>query len=217
VGRESALALIVTVLIAGCSTSPRMEPIPRRTLAELSCRTSRGGLEVAVDPWTDAARVKRHFGMDLLSRQIVPFEVAFANAGAEGGFLLQPESATILDERGLQEIESASSGGVRASDFDPTVFLITYLGISQVFAAVYAVVAQDAYYDAQDIRRQMEKVQFIDRPLYRSDSNGGFFYLRFADMGDLQKAAAIRFRVKNVRSLEEKTVVVPLKSKRENL
>jgi len=211
------MAFIVTVLIAGCSTSPRMEPIPRRTLAELSYRTSSGGLEVAADPWTDAACVKRHFGMDLLSRRIVPFEVAFANVGAEGGFLLQPESAVILDERGLQEIKSASSAGVRASDFDPTVFLITYLGISQVFAVVYAVVAQEAYYDAQDIRRQMEKVQFIDRPLYRSDSNGGFFYLKFADMGDLRKAAAIRFRVKNVRSLEEKTVVVLLTSRRENL
>jgi hypothetical protein len=207
--RGRTLAVICAALIAGCG-SPKMAPIPRKTVGEFACRTSSDGFEVAVDPWMDRDRVKKHFGMDLLSRHIVPFEVVFANVGAEGGFLLQPELLVLLDDKGRQGTESAS-GKIAPSGRDPAAFMVTYLAISQVLAVGLAALAEEGYQDTQDVRRQMDSLQFTDRPLYRSDSNRGFIYLRFADLTDLANAAAIRFRVKNVRSRQEKTLVVLLK------
>jgi hypothetical protein len=208
---QRTLAVVFVGLIGGCGP-PKMAPIPTKSIHEFAYRTSSEGLEVAVDAWADHDRVKKHFGIDLLSRQIVPFEVAFANVGAEGGFLLQPESLVILDDKGLQGIASASSG-VASSGLDPAAFVVTYLGISQVLAVGLSALAEEGYQDAQDVRRHMNSLQFTDRPLYRSDSNRGFIYLRFADPSDLTKAAAIEFRVKNVRSRQEKTLVVPLKER----
>lgn len=209
--RGRTLAVIFTVLVAGCGP-PKLAPVPPKTMVEFTCRTSSEGLEIAVDAWTDRDRVKKHFGMDLLSRQIVPFEIAFANVGAEGGFLLQPELVVILDDRGLQEIRSAS-GWIVPSGLDPTVGIATYLAISQAFAIGLIIVAEEGYQDEQDIRRQMNSMQFIDRPLYRSDSNKGFLYLKFGDIANLPKVAAVKFRVKNVRSRQEKTLIVTLKGR----
>lgn len=208
---QQTLAIMLVGLIGGCGP-PKMAPIPTKTIPEFAYRTSSEGLEVAVDAWTDHNRVKKHFGMDLLSRQIIPFEVAFANIGAEGGFLLQPESLVILDDKGLQGIESAP-GGVASSGLDPAAFVVTYFGISQILAVGLSALAEEGHQDVQDVRRHMNSLQFTDRPLYRSDSNRGFIYLRFADPGDLTKAAAIKFHVKNVRSRQEKALVVPLKER----
>lgn len=188
-----------------------MAPIPPKTIAEFDCRTSSEGLEVAVDVWTDRGRVKKHFGIDLLSRQIVPFEIAFANMGADGGYLLRPQLAVILDDKGLEEIRHAT-GRIAPSYLDPTVQGIT-LFISPAFAIGLTLITEEAYRDEQDVRRQMNLMQFIDRPLYKSDSNKGFLYLQFSDMTDLPKMAAVTFRVKNVRTRQEKMLIVPLKGR----
>ncbi len=202
------LAVIFVGLATGCGP-PKMAPIPTKTMPEFACRTSSEGLEVAVDAWTDRDRVKKHFGMDLFSRQIVPFEVAFANVGADGGYLLQPQSAVILDDKGLEEIRSAP-GGIAPSQPDPTVAAIAFF-LSPAFAIGRAIITEEAYHDEQDVRRQMNSMQFIDRPLYRSDSNKGFLYLKFGDSGGLPKMAGVKFLVKNVRSRQEKALIVQLK------
>ena len=203
------LAVICLGFVAGCG-SPKMTPIPPKPIDEFAWRASSEGFEIAIDPWMDRDRVKKHFGMDLLSRHIVPLEVVIANVGAEGGFLLQPELLVILDDKGRQGTESAS-GGIAPSGLDPGAFMVTYLAISQVLAVGLTALAEEGYQDAQDVRRRMNSLQLSDHPLYRSDSNRGFIYLRFADLKDLAKAAAIKFRVKNVRSRQEKTLVVPLR------
>lgn len=208
---QQTLAVAFAVLIAGCGP-PKMAPIPTKTMAEFACRTSTDGLEVAVDAWTDHDRVKKHFGMDLLSCQIVPFEVAFANIGAEGGFLLQPEKVVILDDRGLQEIRSAP-GGITPSGLNPIALGVTYFAVSQAGAIILKVISDEGYQDAQDVRRHMNSIEFVDRPLYKSDSNKGFLYLKFADIAYLPKMAAVKFRVKNVQSRQEKMLIVPLKGR----
>jgi len=198
-------------LVAGCG-SPKTAPISAKATNDFAWRISSEGFEIAVDPWFDRGQVRKHFGIDLLSRHIVPFEIVFANVGAKGGFLLQPESLVILDDKGLQGIESAP-GGVASSGLDPAAFVVTYFGISQILAVGLSALAEEGYQNVQDVRRHMNSLQFTDRPLYRSDSNRGFIYLRFADPGDLTKAAAIKFHVKNVRSRQEKVLVVPLKER----
>lgn len=208
--RKTALISVLAGLIGGCG-APKMAPIPPKTIAEFDCRTSSEGLEVAVDVWTDRGRVKKHFGIDLLSRQIVPFEIAFANMGADGGYLLRPQLAVILDDKGLEEIRHAT-GRIAPSYLDPTVQGIT-LFISPAFAIGLTLITEEAYRDEQDVRRQMNLMQFIDRPLYKSDSNKGFLYLQFSDMTDLPKMAAVTFRVKNVRTRQEKMLIVPLKGR----
>ena len=209
--RKTLLVFVLTGLIGGCGP-PKMAPIPTKTMAEFACRTDSDGLEIAVDAWTNPDRVKKHFGMDLLSRQIVPFELAFANVGADGGFLLQPQSAVILDDRELEEIRSAP-GGITPSGLDPVALGVTYLAISQAGAVILKVLSDEGYQDAQDVRRHMNSIEFVDRPLYKSDSNKGFLYLKFGDSGGLPKMAAVKFRVKNVRSRQEKTLIVPLKGR----
>lgn len=202
--------LVLIGLIGGCG-SPKMAPIPTKSLSDFACRTSYEGLEIAVDAWTDPDRVKKHFGIDLLSRQIVPFELMFANVGADGGFFLQPQSIVILDERELEEIRHAT-GRIAPSYLDPTVQGIT-LFISPAFAIGLTLITEEAYRDEQDVRRQMNLMQFIDRPLYKSDSNNGFLYLQFDDMTDLLKMAAVSFQVKNIRTRQEKMLIVPLKER----
>lgn len=211
IGPEITLAVAIVGLITGCG-SPEMAPIPTKTLAEFTCRTSSEGLEVAVDAWTDSSRVKRHFGIDLLSRQIVPFEVAFANIAAEGGYLLQPQAAVVLDDKGLEEIRAAP-GGITPSYLDPRVVPAIDFLVSHALAIGVVLVTEEAYRDEQDVRRQMNSVRFVDRPLYRSDSNRGFLYLQFGDMAALPNIAAVMFHVKNVRTRQETILIVPLTGK----
>lgn len=211
--RQTILAAILVGLMAGCVSVPKMEPVPLRTMMEFSCRMNSNGLEIAVDPYTDSDRVIRHFGMNLLSHKIIPFEVLFANREAKGGFLLQPESAIVVDERSLEKADSASPELIRASSSDPSRAIGLAVMLFPVPGLVFGLLVGDDYWDVQDVSRHMESVRFNDRPLYRSDSNRGFLYVKFADMGDVPKAAAVIFRVKDVRSGQEKTLIVPLKGR----
>jgi hypothetical protein len=206
-----ALLLLVLIGLVGSCGPPKMVPIPTKSLGEFDYRTSSEGLEIAVDPWTDPGQVKKHFGMDLLSRGIVPFELVFANVGADGGFFLQPQSIVILDDRGLEEIRS-QTGRIAPSYLDPKVQGVTFF-VSPAFAIGLTLITEEAYRDEQDVRRQMNLMQFIDRPLYKSDSNNGFLYLQFDDMTDLLKMAAVAFRVKNIRTRQEKMLIVLLKER----
>jgi hypothetical protein len=206
--QKTAIVFVLTGLISGCG-SPKMAPIPSKTIAEFDCRTSSEGLEVAVDAWTDCSRVKKHFGMNLLASRIVPFEIAFANVGADGGYFLQPQSVIILDDKGIEEIRSARG------HLDPTLTLMPsiFFYVTPALALGHAIIVAEPYRDEQDVKHQMNSMQFIDRPLYRSDSNKGFIYLKFGDIADLQKIAGIKFRAKNVGSRQEKTLIVSLKGR----
>jgi len=197
---QQTLAIMFVSLISGCGP-PKMAPIPTKAIPEFAYRTSSEGLEVAVDAWTDHNQVKKHFGMNLLSRGIVPFEIAFVNVGAEGGYFLQPELATLLDETEMQRINS-TPGWIYGYYPDPLL---------SVLSPIYTIIAAGASEDAKAVSRNMESARFMDRPLYRTDSNRGFIFLRFDDIGKFSQAVAVKFQTKNIRTLQEKTIIVPLK------
>lgn len=199
---KQAIVIMLSILVAGCS-SPKVEPIPVKTIAEFTGRTSSGGLEIAVDTWTDPEKIQNHFGMNLLSKGIMPFEIAFSNVGAEGGFFLQPELAVILDETGQQRLDSGP-GFIGGFYPDPMVSMIS---------PIYTIFAQGASEDAEAVGRHMALARFSDRPLYRTDSNKGFIFPRFDDISKLSRAAAVKFQTKNVRTKQEKTIIVPLKGR----
>lgn len=208
---QSKLAIVVLSLITSCSSQVKMDPIPVMTISEFNCRAEWDGLEIAVDVYSDPERIKRHFGLNLLTRQIVPVQVVFQNTGRQGGFLLQPELAILLDKTYLEGPMSWREDATTlfSQKMDEAVIGTTML-ISHLLALGVAAFRQDAYFDAQEIVRRMESLKFSDQPIYHSESNSGFLYFKLGDIGNLVKVAGVKFCVMNIRSREKTTVVVPI-------
>ena len=216
--RKTALVFFLTGLIGGCNSSmtKKTEPFQHRTIKEFSCRAYLDGFEIAVEPYSDQELVRRHFGTDLLSLKIIPIEVLFINRQASGGFLLQPESVVLTNDRGVEILElNLSNAGIPRSDTGPIIITsaMLWLTVSQLLGLTVLHGVEEHSRLVEDICRNMESLQFLDRPLYPSDSNRGFIYLKCLDMTDFHKADAIKFRLKNVQSRQEKMIVVPMKRK----
>ncbi|MBN1361071.1 MAG: hypothetical protein JW993_10780 [Sedimentisphaerales bacterium] len=215
----TALIFVLTAMIGGCGTvsTGKVYPVPHRTAVEFPFRASLDGLVIAVEPYTDSERVERHFGLNLLAHGFIPFEVLFVNEAGKGGFFLQPESAVLTDESGLDALKFASADtGVFHPD--PSVpravggFFQMFSPLSVLISSL-ALTMEEGYRRFRDVSRRMESLGYSDRPLYPTDSKRGFLYLGLADVGELDKADAIVFRVRNVQSRQEKIMVVSLKAK----
>lgn len=197
------------LLICGCGP-PKMDPVPIRTIEELKCSTNYEGLEIAVDLYCDPTRVKRHFGTNLLTQQIVPVQVVFHNVEMQGGFLLQPELVVFMEQTGSETESGRGYSKVPSPILNGEIAAIAMM-LSPLVTLPVLLVQGDIVGDAVDIRNHMESLRFRDRPLYPSDSNSGFLYFKLDDITNLQKVVAVRFRVKNIRSREESAVVVPIR------
>ncbi len=193
--------------ILGCG-SPKMEPLPSPTRETFRFATDCEGLEVAVDPYFEAGRIKKSFGADLLSHKIVPVRILFRNSRPEGAYLLQPASIAMLAEEG-----TTTPGGNRDAASDhaqsldpygdvilPGSLLFSPLSLAAVVPLGFAL--DESRRDAADVARHMEYVQFQDRPLYPSNSNSGFVYFRLSSVKDLQRVSGLRFEIRNLRSQE---------------
>lgn len=208
-------ASLALAVVAGCS-SPRMEPLPAARADSFPISTNCAGLVVAADPYFDKARIKKHFGQNIVSRGVVPIRIIFSNTRSEGSYLLQPESISLLSMDGIipQPVADAKSAHPKTNTLPWYVggplaaVLVTSVGLA---TAPVLLAAEERQEDSRDVARQMEAIRFLDRPLYPSDSNSGFLYFRLSNVKDLHRISAMRFQIRDLRSKEDITVVLNLR------
>jgi hypothetical protein len=196
-----------------------MKAVPERPVSAFPFRAKHFGLEIGVEPYIEPSQVKRHFGANLLKHDILPIHIAFRNESAQSGFLLQPEYVVLIGNMYEQEsadypiADIASNSAQTAHTIEraaPVALLVTPIILIPGFLAIGVGLGNSAQ-DWADIAGHMERVRFNDRPLYQSDSNSGFLYFKLPESSSLAKVEALKFRVKNMLSREEKSVTVRLK------
>jgi len=204
--------------IFGCA-SPRMEPLPPPTRETFRFSTNYEGLEIAVDPYFEAERVRKFFGADLLSHDIAPVRISFRNTRPEGAYLLQPESVAMLEGNGMTTTAGNSdivSDHSRSLDRYGNVILpgsLLFSPLALVGVVPLGFALDESRRDAMDVAKYMESVGFQDRPLYSSDSNSGFLYFRLSGTRDLERVSGLQFEIRNLRSREVIPVSVTIKNK----
>jgi len=216
-GLRLTSVFLVSLLFAGCSTPVQIEPVQLQEVSSYRLTTKRAGFAAAVDPYFETARLKTHFGTDLLARGILPVLVVFRNYDAPGGFVLLPDLCMLVcgdteahidqgDFLGVEEKRKDLRGAEVALGLSMMLFPITGLFTLPALAS-----GEDEYLDAVEIVENMDKLALTPRPVYRGDSDSGFLFFRLENPDVVHRITAAWLIAENVRTNKRVMFILPFK------
>jgi hypothetical protein len=188
------------------------------------------GLKISVDPYREEDRLQEFFGCDLLSRGVLPILVVIENRNAEDGYIfIQDKSGLLMrNPNSKNKLKASGNEGYKSADVDQAVETqnaitgLTASGLGASLAAgglglglvfyLPAIVAEKNAKDQFAIMRNYEDKKLGDKTLYKGGSNNGFIYFQINDKDDINKIVGLQLCMKNIRSKEITTFIIPIKS-----
>jgi len=198
---------VICVLVAGCGV--RVRNLPSQNLLDYKFSSSRDGLRISIDPFSDKERVEKYFGVDLLSDGILPVLVGFENIDSEDGFILVKEKSYISMDK-LEDRQVRSEDNIRGYEELESALSIYNFG-RIIGSPLFTFIGETQLYNESTILRNMDEKKFVDKIVYPGGLNVGFLYFKLKKKEDIGNIETVILPVQNIRNNEIKSIIVKMK------
>jgi hypothetical protein len=114
------IAIAVALLLAGCSTAYKAQPLPFKSPASLGNMVQAGGAQIGAKAFVERAEAKTAFGFDIRGAGMLPVQVVFDNSGPHT-LEINPSQTFLEDQQGnLWPILTDNFAYERATKFAQT-------------------------------------------------------------------------------------------------
>lgn len=143
------------------------------------------GVAVALDPVTDPAELKTHFGTNLLDEDVLPVRVRVENRSNASTVIVDPDDIYVgrsgLSYRDVGAHDAGGRLGAAADTTHKAAGIAVAVGAAaspavSVVAAPIAVVSAGRIGAAKEVRRNLLEVQLHSKTLAPGESVSGFVY-----------------------------------------
>jgi hypothetical protein len=216
-GRFSLITSILSMIflaLAACA-HVEMDKVSAEVASSVRFKSQANGLLISIDPYMEEERLVRFFGVDLLSRGVLPLLIYFKNVDAEDGYVLLHEKSTLLmrssdseiaegnenrtDDQNLKTQESQEKGnsvtGFAAASG------IAAVGLTPPGMLMFAF-SQTAHENEELISRNIEDKKIMEKTVYPGDSQSGFIYFQLEKREAVEDLVAVHLEVRNIRTGE---------------
>jgi len=196
----------LTLLAAGCTTMelPRYQPQPGEAVGN-EVKADQEGLAIAIEPFTDADKCSRFFGVNLLEQRILAVYVVAENRGSGSSYLISRDRAALAPGR-LAEGTIATGRRIGSTGGGEGVAMTGALLISPLLQFTgFKMIS-----DAQVIKHNME-VQALDTTTLSPGRRAhGFLYFQLPPEGALARDWRLRFRASELGAKREIALNLPI-------
>lgn len=190
--------------LCGCTAHIDFAKRPIGPVGTYTHKQELNGLQVAIDPMTNATEVAQVFGIDLLAKDMLPVLVVATNQNSTVSYVVSPERFTLLNGQHAsgRKSEAAGTGGSEAAGWTVAV-----LGIGPtLIAAPFLVHSVDK---ALVINQNLRCQQLLQMTLSPGEGTYGFVYFTIPKEKRRERAWTLSVRTLELPSRAEKEIVFP--------
>ena len=203
---QALILVLATVFTNGCATARKPDYHPDTSSA--SVRVARqAGVEVALDPFTDAARTKPYFGIDAVNDGIAICHVQVSNLTSDKTFLIEKKHFQLILPGAISG-QAIAEGEIDRSTAAGEAVALTgaSLGSFPMLFAGAALISQST-----EIRRNFVSKEMPDQTLPSGQSMQGFIYYRpVAKKVDWTRGSTMKIVLTDTTTLQTTEMTIPL-------
>jgi hypothetical protein len=205
--RTIAATIVATLSVAACVTASKLPPFPRRSPDQYDHVLREGNVVLVAEAVTDPHTQKKHFDVDLESKDILPVYVTVTNASMGDSLLVDPAKIRLL---GVPK-DNAPHLGNRSVESSLINVGTATLVVSPVVAMPILIVGSAMMGNRINAQHHLESQALRAETLSPGQTVQGFVYFSTADAGARQ-SAGIRVPLQNLTSERDTDYAVPFSS-----
>lgn len=200
------------MLLTGCATLQLPEVVVQ-PVSQYRLFQSKEGLVVSIDPFLEKRRVKELFGINLLSKGILPVLIVVENRSTDATFWLQKELSSLemlnIKSIGKQVVTSSLEQG--EIGMGEKVLTGVVAGVGAVVPAVaiiggpVVIIVAKSEANRQIIMQNLIKKELKERTITSGQSQHGFLYFKLPDKTAIETISAIQLKAMNLQKRETLT------------
>lgn len=198
------LIALAGLVVSGCTAHVDFTKRPVGPFGAYAHKQEVNGLEMAIDPITNATEVVQLFGMDLLAKEMIPVLVVASNHNDSLSFVVSPERFSLLNGKyeSSRKSAAAGTGGAEAAGWTVAVMGI---GPTLIAAPFLAHAVDKALVINQNLRHQ----QLLQRTLSPGMATHGYVYFTIPKEKRREPTWTLIGKTLVLPTLEEKEIVIP--------
>ncbi len=171
--------LSLMLILNGCTTLI-LEPYVGKRADQYKNYKIKNGLALATKPVIDSTESEKYFGVDLLSRKILPVFIVVENKSVSSSFTILKKSIKLIDENTLFNHAADNDAGKEKAEGGAAVALTgaVLIALPLLFAGMKMVS------DATVIKHSISSQEFQIRTLSPGEKASGFLYFQIPDIKD---------------------------------
>ena len=205
----------ISIILAGCGIHNTTAP----NASSCKFAGSNAGLKISAEPFTEKDKLRRFFGVDLLSKGVLPVLIVFENKNAEDGFSIVQEHAQLAIGKSNPDFEkdAHTSPNVHATE-PPLTYSTSIQALLPIQALPVALLIGgvdqlvEGYHCAPAVVAQnLEEKKLTHKIVYPGSTHYGFLYFRIEGRDNAQNITRMVFDAKNIRTNEMTTITTVIR------
>ncbi len=193
-----ALAIALPIIIIGCTTVNLPDYSPK-AFEQYHLYQTKDNLSIAIEPFYDKDKIKKYFGIDLLSHNILPMFVIAENQNPTSSFVLLKEQFSISKCDTKENVNFPYDGSMeRVFTSSHTTADVLLISGSILLGFVGAKMHADALAEKYNISAKELQSETISP----NKSQNGFVYFRFQNIDDIAACSIANLKALNLQTDE---------------
>lgn len=174
----SAYLLSFMLILNGCTTLT-LEPYVGQRVDQYKNYKIKNGLALATKPITDATESKKYFGVDLLSKKVLPVFIVVENQSVSSSFTILKKSIKLIDEKTFLGLADEDAEKYNNEEGDALAWTGALL-----LALPLLIAGNKMISDATVIKHSISSQEFQTRTLSTGEKASGFLYFHIPEVKD---------------------------------
>lgn len=212
-----SICLAITTITVGCTL--KVHEVDIQSVSFYKFTGESAGLKVSADLFTDKVELSKFFGVDLISKGILPVFIILENQTSEDGFLLIKERCKLM----LKTSNPENEKDYVYHNVQPSQPMLNYTSLNGIYpfllvlspisptillVGVYASIYQE---NIDIVVRNLEEKYLTDKIVYPGSSHHGFIYFKIDKKEYIANIVGISLEAQNIRTKEIITIMAVTK------